>query len=548
MAGEKDKQDFEKFQVLYRKALDNQVGKEELEEMERLKISLKPKLTEFLYDDNGDIIYSVTRTGVKLSIPARIGFQNHHIIHYHDETSSHPIWEKAGMTIDDSVNFLQIPNKAAAYILDYPEMPVHEGPHVFSIREGLLERIEKIFELGKQNSWGQNEYKKALIGIIYDEREKCIKDPNRLNKTAQRDNLIVSKMMENFNKKALAFVMTTSLALGGTGLASKSISSQPHPLVDLTIHKMVYGASKGISNYPFKPALIPTPQPKRTIMTSPPKLVSIPLKQRVEQPRMTLKPNMPGMRKQEPLMQKKVEPKIENPGKPLLFKYRPHNVLQPPKPLKFNNHAANLPKSTTQSYKGNSSATHKSTFSQAPLKTQNNVNTKVPNHAQRNQTTPPNVKQSNVQPNKTNAAILKPQQAEKPRNSAPSSNTKTSAALQQSQQIKEQARRQQQQQAQQAREQARRQQQLQAQQAREQARRQQQQQAQQLREQARLQQQRQLQQMRDQARLQQQRQLQQAREQARLQQQQAIRQQQAAIRQQQLQVQRQAAIRAQQKK
>lgn len=266
MATEEDRKAFKRYQKLYRKALSKDISYEEIMEMECLGEKLRDKIFEFIFDDEGNKIYS-KRKGSKLSIPKILGCQNHHIIHVHTTTSKHAIWDKAGMHVDDKENFLSLPTKAAAYLLGYEEYPIHEGPHVVDIRKQLKTELDAALELGIQQKWdtlpnnaGQKEYRKALLRIITIEANKCLK-PLYLNTTSKKSKEIVRETIQEIKKKNVqsmmgnqlveSFSVTTDFMCEDPDPNKAKNAVAPHPLVDTTTKDIVYGALKGLYKHPL---------------------------------------------------------------------------------------------------------------------------------------------------------------------------------------------------------------------------------------------------------------------------------------------------------
>ena len=142
MANLKDKEDFDKYQLLYRKLIKEKIDKLEMEKMIRLRESLKDKIGEEILDNTGKPIYQyINRDGIseKLALPQTLGHQIHHLIPW--SLRNNPIWSALGMTINENINLMNLPTKAAAFLLENKKVSVHEGKHPGQVKGGIARSI-----------------------------------------------------------------------------------------------------------------------------------------------------------------------------------------------------------------------------------------------------------------------------------------------------------------------------------------------------------------------------------------------------------------------
>ena len=104
--------------------------------------------------------------------------QDHHIIP--QSLRKHPLWEKAGMDVDQRVNRMLLPDKTGAK-LTTTERQVHVGKHFKSVKEELEREMYKILENGERLGYTQQHYAEKLSNLIRQERELLHSGERALN-------------------------------------------------------------------------------------------------------------------------------------------------------------------------------------------------------------------------------------------------------------------------------------------------------------------------------------------------------------------------------
>ena len=108
--------------------------------------------------------------------------QIHHILH--QKLKKHPLWEKAGMDVEDTLNKMLLPTSKGA-VVSTTKRSIHQGRHYKRIEKDLREGMEKVFKNGKSQGYTQAQYKAALHDLINQERELLYDGTRALNKNSR---------------------------------------------------------------------------------------------------------------------------------------------------------------------------------------------------------------------------------------------------------------------------------------------------------------------------------------------------------------------------
>jgi len=107
------------------------------------------------------------------------GFQDHHIISDKNAlTANHELLDLAGFDLQSRANKLFLPTDAALH----PTRSIHLGRHRTSVSRNLAEQMDQIVEIGRQQSWSQEQYLGALRSMISEERQLLKAGDRALNK------------------------------------------------------------------------------------------------------------------------------------------------------------------------------------------------------------------------------------------------------------------------------------------------------------------------------------------------------------------------------
>lgn len=252
MADIEDQEKWKLYRSLYRRLmkaeLEAKERKETVREMIEIEEIIASKLGETILDKGGNILNARAR-GVQLPIPAKLGYQIHHLIPYN--LVDHPIWKEADMNINETENLIYLPDKAASQLIRDNNLAVHEGSHAQHIKNDMEIYLAKLFSVGKQQKWSSAQFKQALLQVIEKEKKLCTENKDRLNVTHKKEHEKLFSFKEKFRNNLLSLVLTTALGVKGAGLASKPIEPLPHPFLDTTLHRMVYRAQQINNNTNF---------------------------------------------------------------------------------------------------------------------------------------------------------------------------------------------------------------------------------------------------------------------------------------------------------
>jgi len=128
----------------------------------------------------GEAVGSATTMKIKRDTSGRVigveHTQRHHIIH--QKLRDNPLWEKAGMNVEDGINKMLLPTKKGAAMTS-TERSIHEGRHVKKIEEQLEIKMQNALEKGQRHNYTQDQYRAELKDIIQQEC-KLLKSGNRI--------------------------------------------------------------------------------------------------------------------------------------------------------------------------------------------------------------------------------------------------------------------------------------------------------------------------------------------------------------------------------
>ena len=107
-------------------------------------------------------------------------FQDHHIISDKSKRIDDvkELWEKAGMNPQSRDNKILLPTEPEYH----PTRSIHKGRHWNSVSEELAGKMNEAIQSGKEEGWGQEQYKNAFNEILKEERENLRSGKRALNK------------------------------------------------------------------------------------------------------------------------------------------------------------------------------------------------------------------------------------------------------------------------------------------------------------------------------------------------------------------------------
>lgn len=239
-----------------KKSLQGEISNKEIDEFLEAKEQVQEKVGLPILDSKGKT-QKVEARGVILPIDNSLGNQAHHLIFHNLE--DHAIWKKAKMTINDAENLLNLPDKSASYLMKNYPGATHEGPHSRIIYEKIKKQLDFICE--QNNSEDPEFYKAAILKVINEEEILCKTNKIYLNKTHVEEHIRINNIIKPIKDTILSLLVTSALALGGSGLNSKYNGVRPHPLVDPQMNAMVYGRRRDnleshTPQLPFKAAFM----------------------------------------------------------------------------------------------------------------------------------------------------------------------------------------------------------------------------------------------------------------------------------------------------
>ena len=138
--------------------------------VENVVISPKSSAMTIIRDNKTGKIQGVTDT------------QKHHIIH--ESLQKHPIWNKAGINVNDRGNIMLLPTKEGAKT-STTTRSIHEGRHLQGIKKILEQQMDRALAVGQQKGYSMQQYRQELQTIISKERGLLKSGERALNKNAR---------------------------------------------------------------------------------------------------------------------------------------------------------------------------------------------------------------------------------------------------------------------------------------------------------------------------------------------------------------------------
>jgi A nuclease family of the HNH/ENDO VII superfamily with conserved AHH len=98
----------------------------------------------------------------------------------HQNIKKHPLWQKAGMTVEDRMNKMLLPTTEGTKYTT-TSRTVHQGRHNVDVKRQLEDQMNKVLRDGERLNFTQEQYKEALETIIRKEGQSLMKGERVLN-------------------------------------------------------------------------------------------------------------------------------------------------------------------------------------------------------------------------------------------------------------------------------------------------------------------------------------------------------------------------------
>ncbi len=107
------------------------------------------------------------------------GFQKHHIIP--QSLENHPALKNADFKMHSNRNIIYLPTNETAH----PTRTIHKGSHP-GYNKSVRQQLDIIARVGEKNGWVEADYKKAVSGVLRNERAGLRNGRTMLNKNSIR--------------------------------------------------------------------------------------------------------------------------------------------------------------------------------------------------------------------------------------------------------------------------------------------------------------------------------------------------------------------------